>query len=117
MDGDVGNDQVPLHTLLELERHEGVGVEKVFIVSRKTDNVRDMSEEPTRLLKRLNNFQKETPELVDRSYVRIPDFQQNFLMFSFGKMKGLYDLTSQWAQTHNPVLFNDYLTSNRYIAE
>jgi hypothetical protein len=65
------------------------------------------------IIKRLEAFSKEAPELVPLSYVWIPDFQGNFLMFSFSNLKDQYDLTSQWAKNHDPIPLVDYLLKNK----
>ena len=45
VDGGVGEDHVPFHALLEFEKARGIGVEKVFIISRKSDSIPEISEE------------------------------------------------------------------------
>ncbi|MCB8998714.1 MAG: patatin-like phospholipase family protein [Bacteroidales bacterium] len=45
VDGGVGEDHVPYAALLEFEKYRGAGVEKVFIVSRKSDSIPEISEE------------------------------------------------------------------------
>jgi hypothetical protein len=131
-DGGVGDDHVPFRGLLEFEKYRGVGIEKVYIVSRKSDSVPEISEElkglgindrgvfdklgismdnilNRGLLKRLEAFAKEAPELVERSYVYVPDYPADFLMFSFENLKQQYQLTSNWAKTHDPEPLADYL--------
>ena len=131
-DGGVGDDHVPFQGLLEFEEYRGIGVEKVYIISRKSDSIPEISEElkgigindngmfdklgismdnilSKGLLKRLEAFSKEAPELVDRSYVYVPDYPATFLMFNFENLKQQYLLTSEWAKTHNPIPLADYL--------
>lgn len=132
IDGGVGDDHIPFQALLEFEKYRGYGVEKVYIVSRKSDSIPEVSEElkvlgindrgmfdkmgisidnilKRGIYKRLEAFAVEAPELVPYTYVWIPDFQADFLMFNFGKLKEQYDLTSQWAKTHDPVPLAEYL--------
>ena len=134
IDGGVGDDHVPYHSLLEFERYRGVGVEKVFVISRKSDNLPEISEELKGLgiqdnglfdrlgisldvilqkgiIKRLEAYASEAPVLLPLTYIWIPDFTQNFLLFNFDHMQEQYDLTMQWAQTHDPQLLSDYLQS------
>jgi hypothetical protein len=131
-DGGVGDDHVPFEALLEFERFRGVGVEKVYIISRKSDSIPEISEElkglgindngvfdklgismdnilSKGLIKRLEAFSKEAPELVERSYVYVPDYPATFLMFNFENLKQQYILTSDWAKAHNPEPLADYL--------
>ncbi len=132
VDGGVGEDHIPYYALLQYEKFRGSGVAKVFIISRKSDSIPNLSEELRSigiedkgrfdrmgisldnilwrgLLKSLNAFAKEAPELILRSYVWVPDFPENFLMFNFDDLKEQYILTSEWAKTHNPIPLGDYL--------
>jgi hypothetical protein len=132
IDGGVGDDHIPFHALLEFEKYRGVGVEKVYFVSRKSDSIPALSEElkvlgindkgrfdklglsldnilKKGMIKRLEAFSAQAPELVPLSYIWIPDFPEDFLMFSFDNLNIQYDLTSQWAKSHDPVPLEDYL--------
>jgi predicted acylesterase/phospholipase RssA len=132
VDGGVGDDHIPFKALLEFEKFRGTGVERVYIISRKSDSIPEVSEELKTLgindrgmfdklgisidnilkrgiYRRLEAYAKEAPELVPMSYVWIPDFKADFLMFNFGKLKEQYDITTQWAKTHNPVPLAEYL--------
>lgn len=132
IDGGVGDDHVPYHALLEFEEFRGAGVEKVYIISRKSDSIPSISEElkvlgiddkgmfdkigisldgilKKGIIKRLEAYAAEAPELIPRTFVWIPDFKRDFLMFNFGNLKEQYDLTLQWAKTHNPVPLGDFL--------
>jgi predicted acylesterase/phospholipase RssA len=132
VDGGVGDDHIPYQALLDFEKFRGTGVERVYFISRKSDSIPEVSEELRVLgindkgvfdkldisldnilkkgfIKRLEAYSVEAPELVPLSYVWIPDFQADFLMFSFNNLKEQYDMTSQWAQTHDPVSLADYL--------
>jgi predicted acylesterase/phospholipase RssA len=132
IDGGVGDDHIPFQALLDFEKFRGIGVERVYFISRKSDSIPEVSEElrvlgindrgvfdkldisldnilKKGLIKRLEVYSTEAPELVPLSYVWIPDFQADFLLFSFNNLKEQYDLTSQWAKTHDPVPLADYL--------
>jgi predicted acylesterase/phospholipase RssA len=136
VDGGVGEDHVPYYALLEFEKYRGVGVEKVFIISRKTDNIPEISEElkmlgindkgifdklgisfdailNKQIIKRLEAYANEAPELVPLTYVWKPDFENDFLLFNFDNLKEQYILTSQWAKTHDPIPLEDFLLSYR----
>jgi predicted acylesterase/phospholipase RssA len=132
VDGGLGDDHVPFHSLLEFEKFRGVGVEKVYVVSRKSDKIPEISEELKGLgindkglfdklgisldavlnkgiISRLEAFAAEAPQLIPLTYVWIPDFNQDFLMFNFDNLKEQYALTSEWAKTHDPLPLGDYL--------
>jgi hypothetical protein len=132
VDGGVGDDHVPYHALLQFEKFRGRGVERVYIVSRKSDSIPEVSEElrvlgindkgifdklgisidnilKRGIIKRLSAYASEAPELVPLSYVWIPDFQADFLMFNFGNLKEQYDMTTLWAKSHNPVPLAEWL--------
>lgn len=132
VDGGVGDDHIPYQALLDFEKFRGIGVERVYFISRKSDSIPEVSEElrvlgindkgvfdkldisldnilKKGLIKRLEAYSTEAPELVPLSYVWIPDFQTDFLMFSFSNLKEQYNMTSQWAKTHDPVPLADYL--------
>jgi predicted acylesterase/phospholipase RssA len=132
VDGGVGEDHVPYHALLEFEKYRGSGVEKVYVISRKSDSIPEISEELRGLgindnglfdklgisldailnkgiLKRLEAMAEDAPELVDRTYVWIPNYNADFLLFNFDNLKEQYDLTSEWAKTHDPIPLGDFL--------
>jgi predicted acylesterase/phospholipase RssA len=132
VDGGIGDDHVPYHSLLEFEKYRGAGVERVYIISRKSDSIPEISEELEGLgindkgvfdklgisldailnkgiIKRLKDYAAEAPELVPLTYVWIPEFEADFLLFNFDNLKEQYDLTSQWAKKHDPVSLDDFL--------
>jgi|WetSurSiteA1Bulk_404760.scaffolds.fasta_scaffold02258_4 hypothetical protein len=133
IDGGIGEDHVPYHALLEFEKFRGFGVEKVYIISRKSDTIPEISEElkgigindnelfdklgisldailKNDIIKRLKAYAKDAPHLVPYTYVWIPDFKDNFLLFNFDNLKEQYILTSQWAKDHDPVPLEKYLS-------
>ncbi len=135
IDGGVGDDHIPYHALLEFEKFRGKGVAKVYIISRKSDSIPSVSEELKGLgiddkgrfdkmgisldnilkkgmIKRLKEYSEEAPEMIYLSYIWIPEFKQDFLMFNFDNLKEQYTLTRQWARTHDPVPLGDYLLYN-----
>jgi hypothetical protein len=135
VDGGIGDDHIPYHALLEFEKHRGKGVAKVYIISRKSDSVPEISEELKGLgiddkgrfdrlgisldnilkkgmIKRLRAFSEEAPEMIMLSKVWIPEFDKNFLMFNFENLKEQYTLTTNWAKSHDPVPLGDYLLYN-----
>jgi predicted acylesterase/phospholipase RssA len=132
VDGGVGDDHLPYHALLEFERKRGIGVEKVYIISRKSDSIPAVSEElkvlgindkklfddlgvsiddimKKGIIKRLKALKTEAPELVPLTFVWIPDFQRDFLMFNFDNLEEQYTMTTDWARNHNPVPLEEYL--------
>jgi hypothetical protein len=135
VDGGVGDDHVPYHALFEFEKFRGEGVAKVYIISRKSNSIPEVSEELKGLgiddkgrfdklgfsldnilkkgmIKRLEAFVEEAPEMILISHIWMPDFEENFLMFNFDNLREQYILTSNWAKTHDPVPLGDYLMYN-----
>ena len=119
VDGGVGEDHVPFKALLEFEQYRGAGVEKVYIVSRQSDSIPEISEELKDLgvndkglfddlgislddilkkgiIKRLKAYAEEAPELVSRTYVWTPNLNTDFLLFDFDDLRKQYELTAQW---------------------
>jgi hypothetical protein len=132
IDGGVGDDHVPYKALFDFEKYRGYGVEKIYFISRKSDSIPEISEELRVLgindkgifdklgisldhmmkkgwIRRLEDFAGEAPELVPLTFVWIPAFEADFLMFSFDNLKEQYDLTTQWAKSHGPERLSDYL--------
>lgn len=132
VDGGVGDDYIPYQVLLDFEKYRGKGVERIYFISRKSDSIPEVSEElrvlgindkglfdkldisldnilKKGLIKRLEDFATEAPELIPISYVWIPDFKANFLIFSFSNLEEQYETTSAWAKTHDPVPLANYL--------
>jgi predicted acylesterase/phospholipase RssA len=133
VDGGVGEDHVPYHALLEFEKFRGAGVEKVYVISRMSDSIPDFSEELKDIgindkgifdklgfsfdamlykgiVKRLEAFANESPELVPRTFIWIPNLKANFMLFNFDHLKEQYTLTSQWAKSHDPEPMSDFLS-------
>jgi predicted acylesterase/phospholipase RssA len=136
VDGGVGEDHVPYHALLEFEKQRGEGVEKIYIISRKNDSIPDISEELKQfgindkgrfdrigisldnilmkgIVKRLEAFVSEAPQMLANSYIYIPDFKEHFRMFSFDNMRDQYTLTSQWAKNNDPEPLKNFLLYRR----
>lgn len=132
IDGGIGDDHVPYKALLEFEKFRGAGVEKVYIISRKSDDVPQISDElkglgidddgffnkmgisldvmlKNGIYNRMEAFAREAPDLIPRTYVWIPEFQENFLLMNFDDLKAQYELTSKWAKKHDPVPLNQYM--------
>ena len=135
VDGGIGDDHIPYHALFEFEKYRGRGVAKVYIISRKSDSIPEVSEELRGLgiddkgrfdkmgvsldnilqkgmIKRLKDYSEENPDMIFLSYIWMPDFKNDFLMFNFNNLKEQYVLTSLWAKTHDPVPLGDYLLYN-----
>jgi predicted acylesterase/phospholipase RssA len=132
VDGGVGEDHVPYHALLEFEKFRDEGIEKVFIISRKSDSIPEISEELKELgindrgifdklgfsfdailqkgiIKGLESYATDAPELIPLTYVWIPDFEADFLLFDFDNLKEQYEVTSEWAKSHDPLPLGDFL--------
>jgi predicted acylesterase/phospholipase RssA len=135
VDGGVGDDHVPFQALLQFQKFRGAGVEKVYFISRKSDSLPEISEElkvlgiddkgrfdkmgisldhmmKKGLIKRLEAFASEAPDMIMLSKVYVPDFEKDFLMFNFGELEEQYSLTRQWAKTHDPMPLGDFLLYN-----
>jgi hypothetical protein len=132
VDGGIGEDHVPWHALLEFEKCRGTGVEKVYIISRENDDVPAISEELngfgindkgifnklglsfdaifTRgILKGMEAYAREAPDLVPLTYVWMPKMKADFLFFNFEDLGEQYSLTTEWAKTNPPVHLGDFL--------
>lgn len=135
VDGGFGIDYVPFKALLDFQEYRGEQVKKVYIISRKS-GLADISEELKILgidrktaserleasldnvlwkilINRLTAFAKEAPEMIFHSYVWIPDFDQDFLMFNFSNLEEQYMITRSWAQNNDPVPLGDFLLYNK----
>jgi predicted acylesterase/phospholipase RssA len=134
IDGGVADDHVPYKALVDFEKYTNVDIDKVIIISRKRDIVQKIGDEAEAIgidrfqffdrlgvspeaisyngfLKRLKDFEKESPVLAEKTYVYMPDFENEFLMFDFSTLREQYELTHQWALTHEPVPLRTYLES------
>ena len=135
VDGGVGDDHVPFHALLQFQKFRGAGVEKVYIISRKSDSIPEISEElkvlgindkgrfdklgisldnilKRGMIKRLEAYAEQAPEMIMLSYVYVPDFEKDFLMFNFGDLREQYSLAGQWAKVNDPMPLGNYLLFN-----
>lgn len=138
IDGGTGDDMVPYYALFEFEKFRGAGVKKIYIISRKIGGAPEISEELKGLgiddkglfdrlgvsidaiiskgiLKRLEAYSAEAPDHVPLTFVWIPDFDADFLLFNFDNLKQQYDLTSEWAETHDPMPLSDFLLQQQGI--
>ena len=136
VDGGAGEDYVPYEAVLEYEKARGLSFGKVFIVSRKSNTVPEVSEElralgvndrglfdklgisPERLasrlfLKYLAQLAKQAPGLADRTFVWRPDFQASFLLLAFNSLGAQYATTQEWARNSAPVPLLQYLSEGR----
>ena len=132
VDGGIGEDHVPYHGLLEFEKYRGEGVNRVYIVSRKNDSIPEISEELENLgindkgrfdrmglsldkimmkgiIKRMEEFVAEVPEMAELCFVYFPEFKGHYLMFNFGNLREEYYITSEWAQNNQPVPVKEFL--------
>ena len=132
VDGGVGADYIPYHALLEFEKFRGIGVEKVYIISRKSNSMTDSRKElkvlgikdkslldklsisidailKKKIVKSLEVYAIEASELIPLTYVWIPDIDGTFLLLNFDNLEEQYVLTSEWAKTHDPVPLSEFL--------
>lgn len=135
-DGGVGPDYVPFRALLEFQEFRGQNVRRVYIISRKSTTFNDISQELRMLgldskgrldkfsnsfdnifrrimLNRLGAFAEQAPEMISSSYVWVPDFEQDYLMFNFSNLEEQYTITRTWARNNDPVPLGDFLLYNK----
>ena len=136
MDGAFGDDHVPYSALLEFQNYRNKDVEKVYVISRKTDTGSTVGDElrsigfeniktsdrfgisvenilRNDIIKKLVLFEKEAPQLQGRIFVWIPEFEKEFPLLDFGNLQEQYELTSSWAKNHNPVPLYEFLEPYR----
>jgi predicted acylesterase/phospholipase RssA len=133
IDGGAADDFVPIQALLQFERFRGSRVARVFIISRKTDSVAQLSEElrglgindhrvfdklgisfdritSRKFDGRLAALARRDPELAARTSVWKPDFPETFLLFDFGSLGAQYAATEKWALLHDPEPLDLFLS-------
>jgi predicted acylesterase/phospholipase RssA len=137
VDGGFSNDHIPFEAVLQFEKFRGVGVDTLIIVSRKSDTKQGIKNEVDKFgdtdsktfdklsywidnlamngfIRSMKEIQKEYPELAARTFVYIPDFDENFALLDFTEMKRQYEVTASWAETHKPIPLNQYLEENTH---
>lgn len=130
-DGGIGEDHVPYRGLIDFMKKDSTSVKKVFIVSRKSDLVPDVNKELEAVgvdtlsiidrfgfsfdeilqrgfLEGLENYSRQLPQLVNETYVYVPDFKEKFLLLDFNTLKEQYKLTKSWAQKNKPIPLKNY---------
>lgn len=135
VDGGFSNDHIPFEAVLQFEKFRGFGVDTLIIVSRKSDTKQGIQNEVAKFgdtdsrtfdkmsywidnlamngfIRSMKEIQKEYPELAARTYVYIPDFEENFALLDFSEMRRQYEVTANWAETHKPIPLNQYLDEN-----
>jgi len=135
VDGGFSNDHIPFEAVLQFEKFRGFGVDTLIIVSRKSDTKQGIKNEVEKFgntdsrtfdklsywidnlamngfIRSMKEIQKDYPELAARTYVFIPDFEENFALLDFSEMKHQYNVTATWAETHKPVPLNQFLEEN-----
>lgn len=140
IDGGLGEDHLPVTAVLQFEKYRNSGVDTLIIVSRKSDTRPEIDEEllkfgnnDSRLSGKLNlrlenmakngfiksmkELQKNYPELAERTYVYIPDFEENFPLLDFSNLKKQFDVTVSWAESHKPVPLYQYLAENDQVVK
>jgi predicted acylesterase/phospholipase RssA len=130
-DGGIAADHVPFHSLIEFEKYSGFEVDTMLIISRKRDSISSINMELQQFgidrfkffdkfvspeaissrgfYKRLKELKIEAPNLAKRTFVYVPDFKEEFLMFDFSTLKKQYEVTLEWAKTHDPVPLDEFL--------
>lgn len=137
VDGGVAEDHIPFEAVLQFEKFRGFGVDTLIIVSRKSDSrhgisneIKDFGNTDSRLFNRLslwidnlamNGFikgmkelQNKYPELAARTYVYIPDFQENFALLDFSNLQKQYAVSAAWAESHKPVPLHQFLADSTW---
>lgn len=135
IDGGVSEDHIPFEAVRQYEQLTGTGFKKVIIVSRKnipetdiTPELVNMGIKDTKLreklgvslehfsiesfIKKLIWLQKSDPVLAARTYVYVPDFEEDFPMLDFNNFKLQYEVSAAWAATHQPIPIEQYLLEN-----
>ncbi len=135
VDGGFSNDHIPYEAVLQFEKFRGFGVDTLIIVSRKSDTRQGIEHEVEKFgnsdsktldklsywidnlamngfIRSMKEIQKDYPELAARTFVYIPDFEENFALLDFTEMKHQYDVTATWAETHKPVPLSQFLKDN-----
>jgi hypothetical protein len=135
VDGGAGEDLLPFEALLQFEAYRGLGVERVYIISRKDDAVPEISEElrnlgvndhgafdklgisfdaiaSRKLLKHLRIYERRAPDLASRSFVWKPDYPGSFLLFDFDSLEAQYADTEAWASLNAPMPLEAYIAAH-----
>lgn len=135
VDGGVAEDHIPFEAVLQFEKYRGFGVDTLIIVSRKSDSksgiskeIKDFGNTDSRLFDRLSQWidnmamngfiksmkelQYKYPELASRTYVYLPDFEENFALLDFRDLKKQYTVSAAWAESHKPIPLNQFLADN-----
>lgn len=132
IDGAASEDIVPYHALFEFEKFRGTNVERVYIITRKSDSLPLVSEELHGLgiddrglfdrmaisldaivdkgvVKSLNAYATEAPDHIPVTYIWVPEFKKDFLLFQFDNLQEQYALTLDWAKSNEPMPLRDFL--------
>jgi predicted acylesterase/phospholipase RssA len=135
MDGGISDDHIPYAAVLQFQKLQGVQVEKLIIVSRKSDSIQNLQNELVNIgltdsklfeklgvslqrytresfIRKIIELQQENPDLAMRTYIYIPDFDEDFPMLNFNLMKEQYMVSSAWAKHNQPILLSEYLKQN-----
>lgn len=140
IDGAASEDIVPYHALFEFEKSRGEGVGRIYIVSRKSDSLPHVSEELRGLgindngifdkmglsldaiiekgiMKSLAAYAEEAPDHLPITYMWVPDFTKDFLLFNFANLKEQYSLTSEWAKANEPMPLSNFLMRSNELEQ
>jgi len=140
LDGGISDDHIPFEAVLQYQRLRGNEVERLIIVSRKSDSVQNIQDELASIglkdskvleklgitlqryskdsfVKKLLELQQLYPALALRTYIYVPDFDSNYPLLNFNTMKDQYRVTSAWAKQNQPVLLSEYLRENKVPKE
>lgn len=132
-DGGIGDDHVPFRGLIDFMYSNNEAVEKVFIISRKSDLETTVNSELRALglrdfrvfdkigfsiddilqkgfIRGLKEYSETMPDkLVENTFVYVPAFDENFLLLNFENLSAQYEITRNWAQKNNPLPLKEYL--------
>jgi predicted acylesterase/phospholipase RssA len=135
IDGGIAEDHIPFEAARQYEQLTGTGFEKMIIVSRKNIPEADIAPELDNLgikdsklreklgasvqhfskegfIKKLVYLQVSDPELAARTFIYVPDFENDFPMLDFNNFQVQFEVSSAWAASHKPMPLNEYVLEN-----
>lgn len=132
IDGGFGEDHVPFTAVLQYENYCNLSVDTLLIISRKSET--DMKTQAeldsmgitqsrfnykmelvidnytkSGFIKDFKLLQENYPQLAAKTYIYIPDFQDYFPLLNFQNLSYQFEVTSKWADLHQPVPLKKYL--------
>jgi hypothetical protein len=89
---------------------ENIGIKDSKLREKLGASLQHFSKEG--FIKKLIFLQVSDPDLAARTFVYVPDFEQDFPMLDFNNFRVQYEVSATWAGKNKPIPLDEYISGN-----